>query len=86
MVRVRHLFAVLFALAVASALFVQPAFALVLHGEAVVDDDMTAQVSTEYVTRLAGNGALDTMNAIGSELGLDVRTMHEDIFNSMHRI
>ena len=67
MVRVHHLLAVLFALVVASALFVQPAFALVLHGEANVDDDMTAQVSTEYVTRLAGNGALDTMSAIVEE-------------------
>ena len=29
---------------------------------------------------------VDRMNAIGGELGLDVRTMHEDIFNSMHKI
>ena len=29
---------------------------------------------------------VDSMNAIGAELGLDIRTMHEDIFNSMHRI
>ena len=29
---------------------------------------------------------VDAMNALGAEMGLDIRTMHEDIFNSMHRI
>ena len=29
---------------------------------------------------------VDRMNALGSELGLSIHTMHEDIFNSMHRI
>ena len=29
---------------------------------------------------------VDSMNALGREIGLDIRTMHEDIFNSMHRI
>jgi len=29
---------------------------------------------------------VDKMNALGAELGLDIHTMHEDIFNSMHRI
>ncbi|MBR4762144.1 MAG: ACT domain-containing protein [Clostridia bacterium] len=28
----------------------------------------------------------DKMRAFGTERGLDVRVMHEDIFNSMHRI
>ena len=28
----------------------------------------------------------DSLSAIGSEMGLDIRCMHEDIFNSMHRI
>ena len=28
----------------------------------------------------------ETLAAIGRERGLDIRTMHEDIFNSMHRI
>lgn len=26
------------------------------------------------------------MTALGTRLGLDIRVMHEDIFNSMHRI
>lgn len=29
---------------------------------------------------------VDTMNSLGRELGLDIHTMHEDIFNSMHKI
>lgn len=29
---------------------------------------------------------VDRMSALGKENGLDIRTMHEDIFNSMHRI
>ena len=29
---------------------------------------------------------VDEMKKLGDESGLDIRTMHEDIFNSMHRI
>ena len=29
---------------------------------------------------------VDSMSALGKENGLDIRTMHEDIFNSMHKI
>ncbi len=29
---------------------------------------------------------VDVMKALGEETNLDIRTMHEDIFNSMHRI
>lgn len=29
---------------------------------------------------------VDEFDALGKENGLDIRTMHEDIFNSMHRI
>ncbi len=29
---------------------------------------------------------VDIMKQLGEENGLDIRTMHEDIFNSMHRI
>ena len=29
---------------------------------------------------------VDIMQKLGEENGLDIRTMHEDIFNSMHRI
>lgn len=28
----------------------------------------------------------EKMTALGKEMGLDIRVMHEDIFNSMHRI
>ena len=28
----------------------------------------------------------DDLKSIGTELGMDIRVMHEDIFNSMHRI
>lgn len=28
----------------------------------------------------------DDLSRLGGELGLDIRVMHEDIFNSMHRI
>lgn len=28
----------------------------------------------------------DRMTKLGEEIGLSIRTMHEDIFNSMHRI
>jgi len=28
----------------------------------------------------------DKMKDLGKEMGLDIRVMHEDIFNSMHRI
>lgn len=28
----------------------------------------------------------DELSALGKRLGLDIRVMHEDIFNSMHRI
>ena len=29
---------------------------------------------------------VEELDALGKENGLDIRTMHEDIFNSMHRI
>ena len=29
---------------------------------------------------------VDRMTSLGSELGLSIHTMHEDIFNSMHNI
>ena len=28
----------------------------------------------------------DSLNALGKDLGLSIHVMHEDIFNSMHRI
>jgi len=32
------------------------------------------------------NAFQDSLNAIGTEKGLEIRVMHEDIFNAMHRI
>ena len=29
---------------------------------------------------------VDSMNSLGSQLGLSIHTMHEDIFNSMHSV
>ncbi len=29
---------------------------------------------------------VDTLNEAGQEMGLDIHTMHEDIFNTMHHI
>ena len=29
---------------------------------------------------------VDTLSKLGKDNGLDIRTMHEDVFNSMHRI
>ena len=29
---------------------------------------------------------VDTLSQLGKDNGLDIRTMHEDVFNSMHRI
>ena len=32
------------------------------------------------------NGLVDKLSDLGKQNNLDIRTMHEDIFNSMHRI
>ena len=32
------------------------------------------------------NGLVDKLTELGKANNLDIRTMHEDIFNSMHRI
>ena len=32
------------------------------------------------------NGLVDKLSELGKQNNLDIRTMHEDIFNSMHRI
>ena len=32
------------------------------------------------------NGLVDKLTYLGKQNSLDIRTMHEDIFNSMHRI
>lgn len=64
------------------------------HGVNIMD--ITQSVMKEYFTmimlvELEGlnipfNAFVDHMNALGREAGLEIHTMHEDIFNSMHRI
>ena len=58
--------------------------------------DITQSVLSEYfaMIMLADISGLtikfsdfvDLLGALGQEGGLDIHTMHEDIFNSMHRI
>lgn len=36
--------------------------------------------------RMPFTSFVDEMKLLGEAAGLDIRTMHEDIFNSMHRI
>ena len=40
----------------------------------------TAELNTEFTS------FVDTMRKLGENNNLDIRTMHEDIFNSMHKI
>ena len=44
---------------------------------------MLVEIENMNATLKDFQGALDT---VGKEKGLDIRVMHEDIFNSMHRI
>ena len=50
--------------------------------------DMFAMIMLVDITNLSSDfdELVDRMNALGSELGLSIHTMHEDIFNSMHNI
>jgi ACT domain-containing protein len=58
--------------------------------------DITQKVMREYFTMIllveldalcvSFSDFADKMAQVGLEMGLDVKVMHEDIFNSMHRI
>jgi ACT domain-containing protein len=50
--------------------------------------DMFAMIMLVDITKLNRNFTelSDRMTVLGNELGLKIHTMHEDIFNSMHRI
>ena len=50
--------------------------------------DMFVMVMLADITELNCDfGVLaEDMKALGESIGLDIRVMHEDIFNSMHRI
>ena len=50
--------------------------------------DMFAMIMLVDISRLNTNFTQlsDRMKTLGNELGLSIHVMHEDIFNSMHRI
>jgi len=50
--------------------------------------DMFAMIMMVDVSSLncSFNQLSDNLTALGNDMGLSVHTMHEDIFNSMHRI
>ncbi len=50
--------------------------------------DMFVMVMLTEISELSSSFAefSDKMKALGTENNLDIRVMHEDVFNSMHRI
>lgn len=50
--------------------------------------DMFAMIMLVDISSLDGDfsALVDKMNVLGENLGLSIHTMHEDIFNSMHKI
>ncbi len=50
--------------------------------------DYFAMIMVIEIAELKGTFSdfVDEMKALGQSNGLDIRTMHEDIFNSMHKI
>ena len=64
------------------------------HGANIVDISQTVMKEYFAMIRLVDISALnisfadfaEEMKKAGEELGVDVRAMHEDIFNAMHRI
>lgn len=50
--------------------------------------DMFAMIMLVDITNINKDFSelVDAMNVLGTELGLSIHTMHEDIFNSMHNI
>ena len=58
--------------------------------------DITQKVMREYFTMIllveldalnvSFSDFSDTLAKTGADMGLEIKTMHEDIFNSMHRI
>ncbi len=50
--------------------------------------DMFAMIMLVDISDIKGDfsGLVDRMTALGTELGLSIHTMHEDIFNSMHSV
>lgn len=50
--------------------------------------DMFAMIMLVDITNISNDFVVlqDKLTALGDSLGLKIHTMHEDIFNSMHRI
>ncbi len=50
--------------------------------------DMFAMIMLVDISLIKGDFSelVERMTALGTELGLSIHTMHEDIFNSMHSI
>lgn len=50
--------------------------------------DMFAMIMLVDITNISKDFVVlqDNLTALGDSLGLKIHTMHEDIFNSMHRI
>lgn len=50
--------------------------------------DMFAMIMLVDISDISGDfsALVDRMTALGTELGLSIHTMHEDIFNSMHSV
>ena len=53
-----------------------------------VFQDMFAMIMLVDITNISNDfvALQDKLTALGDSLGLKIHTMHEDIFNSMHRI
>ncbi|NLG53036.1 MAG: ACT domain-containing protein [Clostridiales bacterium] len=64
------------------------------HGINILDinqsvmDDLFAMVMLTDISKcsVGFTELVSTLNALGESLNLKIHTMHEDIFNSMHRI
>lgn len=64
------------------------------HGVNIIDVSQTVMDGMFTMIMLTDVSALtedfgdfaETVTRFGSDIGMDIRVMHEDIFNSMHRI
>ena len=64
------------------------------HGANIIDISQTvmkeyfAMIMLVDITGINADFAklVDSMDSLGSQLGLSIHTMHEDIFNSMHSV
>jgi len=54
----------------------------------VLQDNLFAMIMIVDITTISVGFSefADTLSKTGSDLGLDIKAMHEEIFNSMHKI